>query len=241
MEGDVALNERLEDALRRRLAGAGLDLVAPLSVAAYNARVPPEWRAPTLGRPDALGVLVGNTRALWAPFVEALRREPARADAAHPLDAWVRERVGAAMRDVDRRHEVRWSSDPPPRGAAMVAAAEVAGLAWRSPAQLCVHPEYGPWIALRALIIVDADPPPPAAAAPACGACDHGCAPAVAAALRATPAPDGAAIIAEWERWLAVRDACPLGRAHRYPADQIAYHDRRDRALLRALAAGGAP
>jgi cyanocobalamin reductase (cyanide-eliminating) / alkylcobalamin dealkylase len=33
-----------------------------------------------------------------------------------------------------------------------------------------------------------------------------------------------------WRAWLAVRDACPVGREHRYGDDQIAYHyaKRRD-------------
>jgi len=28
----------------------------------------------------------------------------------------------------------------------------------------------------------------------------------------------------EWRAWLAVRDACPLGRAHRYTEPQVLYH-----------------
>ena len=35
-----------------------------------------------------------------------------------------------------------------------------------------------------------------------------------------------------WRLWLAVRDACPVGREHRYGDDQIGYHYRHDRTLL---------
>jgi methylmalonic aciduria homocystinuria type C protein len=39
-----------------------------------------------------------------------------------------------------------------------------------------------------------------------------------------------------WPLWLAVRDACPIGRAHRYDDAQIRYHYARDRS---ALCSGG--
>jgi methylmalonic aciduria homocystinuria type C protein len=35
-----------------------------------------------------------------------------------------------------------------------------------------------------------------------------------------------------WPLWLAVRDACPVGRAHRYCEDQIRYHYAGDRTAL---------
>lgn len=35
------------------------------------------------------------------------------------------------------------------------------------------------------------------------------------------------------DSWIAVRDACPIGREHRYPEDQLRYHYTKDRSLLR--------
>lgn len=40
---------------------------------------------------------------------------------------------------------------------------------------------------------------------------------------------------ADWEQWLAVRDACPVGTVHRYSASQIAYHYTKSRTLLAAV------
>ncbi len=219
--------DKLGDALRP----AGLDLVAPLSLAAYNARVPAAWRVPIFGREDALGLVVGNTRALWAPFTAALRADPRRAEAAHPLDAYVRDAVAAAVRFPC---DVRWASDAPPRGVALLHAAEAAGLLWRSPSGLGVHPVFGPWVALRALLIVDAPPPAvPAPAAP-CGHCEGACGPAFAA-LCVEAAPHAQAVESSWRAWVAMRDACPRGREHRYGEAQIRYHYLKDRAVLRAM------
>jgi methylmalonic aciduria homocystinuria type C protein len=32
----------------------------------------------------------------------------------------------------------------------------------------------------------------------------------------------------DWRSWLAVRDACPVGRSARYAEEQIAYHYTKD-------------
>ena len=53
-----------------------------------------------------------------------------------------------------------------------------------------------------------------------------------AQALAASPAGDPVA--EHWRAWLAVRDACPLGREHRYPEALIHYVYTKDRAVLRA-------
>jgi methylmalonic aciduria homocystinuria type C protein len=38
-----------------------------------------------------------------------------------------------------------------------------------------------------------------------------------------------------WRLWLAVRDACPVGRSSRYPDEQCEYHYRPSRSLLLSL------
>jgi hypothetical protein len=37
-----------------------------------------------------------------------------------------------------------------------------------------------------------------------------------------------------WEDWLAVRDACPVGRHFRYPEGQLRYHYTRDASALQS-------
>jgi hypothetical protein len=52
----------------------------------------------------------------------------------------------------------------------------------------------------------------------------------MALALHSTATGDGA-----WRRWLAVRDAIAVGRAHRYSEPQLQYHYQPSLQLLNAL------
>ena len=209
---------------------SGFDLAALSSTARYDATAPPELRLPAVGRDDALLLVFGNTRALWAPFLAALAADPALAAEPDPLDRWT-ERTFAALvaaHVAPRRHALRFTHDPPPRRLPFQRLADVAGLAQLGPAMLCVDPTLGPWLALRAALVVDAPAPPAPATPPArpCDACAaRPCVPALDALVAAAPADPLA--------WVALRDACPLGRAHRYGPHQLGYHYAKDRAMLR--------
>jgi methylmalonic aciduria homocystinuria type C protein len=215
-------------AVAAALAGRGLELAAPLCVPAYDAAVAAPLRLPRLGRAAPLALVVGNTRALWPRFVAARRAEP------DPLDRFVEREVAAALADAAPgiARAVQFAHEAPVTVAIQRAAA-IAGLAHLSASHLSVHPTYGPWIALRAVIVLDADgvteAPPPVP--PPCD-CATGCGPAFAAAL-AAGVPSGEAELRErWRLWLAVRDACPVGRAHRYGDAQLRYHYTKDPAAL---------
>jgi len=230
--------EALVAGVAARLAAAGLDLVQPLNASWYDAAVAPEYRLPAPGgRSDRLALVVASSRAFWEPFAARLRAEPGRLDRPDPIDDHVAEVVHAALTGLPVEHAVRFSFDPPPRRVAMQRLAHVSGLAPLTAAMLCVHPVYGPWIALRAAIVLDLPGPPGAApppAPPAC-ACRELCEPALARAQAATAATAaGDPVAPRWELWLAVRDACPVGREHRYPEALIRYVYTKDREALRA-------
>ncbi|MEW6270552.1 MAG: hypothetical protein AB1689_14790, partial [Thermodesulfobacteriota bacterium] len=173
--------ERALNGLVERCRAAGIDLAQPLDGAWYDDLVPSEYRLPDVGRTRPLALLLASTRALWRPFVERLRAEPGRIDEEHPLDRWVEDVVRDALAGLDVRHEVRFAHEPPPRRVAMQRLAQVAGLAWLAPSMLCVHPVYGPWIGLRAVVVLDADGPPGPPPAPRvpCDGCADRCAPAL--------------------------------------------------------------
>jgi methylmalonic aciduria homocystinuria type C protein len=207
-------------------AADGFDLAQSFAVCWYNDAVAPEQRLPDFGRARALGVLIGNSRALWLPFLAAWRADTALRAASDPLDRYTETRLSPPVERLGVRAAVRWAHEPPPR-IVMQRLAHLSGLAPLAPMGLNIHPVYGPWIALRAVIVLDAEGPPggPPAVALPCDACAQACAPAFARA-RAAP-PD------DWRAWLAARDACPLGRAHRYDDAQIAYHYTKDRGRIR--------
>ena len=227
---------------------AGLDLVVPLRLSWYNARVAPRHALPDGGRPGALGLLVANTAALWPPFVAALRAEPALLADPHPVERYVvralERAVAAAGLDGAGAEAIRWSHDlRAGRLFSAQQAAVAAGLAHLAPCYLCIHPVCGPWFAVRAVVIL-ADHQGPATqpvAPPICETCaGRPCLPllelALAAAAGAASGAAPAQIQPTWRRWLAVRDACPVGRARRYSEAQARYHYTKDRAVLEAAA-----
>ena len=231
--------------LQSRWIPAGLDLAQPFQVAWYNRAVADAFRLPDFGRSSALGILVGNTRAIWPRFLDALRANRPGLDERNPLDSYVQAIVLPALEPLIPRSEVRWAQDPPPCRVAMQRLAHLSGLAYLSPSHLNVHATYGPWIALRAAIVIDIEGPSGPSPEPPnpCPDCERYCLPrfrdAIAAA-QATPAGH-TAIERHWRLWLAVRDACPVGPSHRYGDAQIRYHYTKDREVLRRLRGSAGP
>jgi hypothetical protein len=149
-----------------------------------------------------VGILIGNTRALWPIFVKERRDEP------DPLERYVERVIGALYDRVFYAHQKYDGAFLPFQKIAIAA-----GFGALAPSRLVVHPIYGPWFALRAIAIVDGVPPSRLPIAQPCH-CEETCAAALDHAF-ANPF--------EWRAWLAVRDACAL-RAWRYSDEQIEYH-----------------
>jgi methylmalonic aciduria homocystinuria type C protein len=204
-----AMRPALEPAIARA-AAAGFDLAQTFDAA----QVAGEPGLEMLASPARLGVLIGNTRALWPTFSAALA-EPALAGAAHPLDTYTERTLDAAFAGAQIWYGHReYAGNFVPLGR-LAAAIGVGALA---PNHLLVHPTFGPWLALRAVILLAGPPPPRRLAIAQPCQCDAGCASALARAHASMT----------WLDWLAVRDACSL-RAHRYSEPQIAYHYARSR------------
>lgn len=199
--------------VRAALADHGLDVTHAFDAGA----LPDELRlhlAPP--RPRAQALLVGNSRALWPVFAAA---RPAIADAAHPLDRHVEHALGVAVAaaavptTVALGHAVGEHGFVP-----LQRIAAAAGLGRLAPSHLLIHHALGPWLALRAVLVFDVDAAvhDEVPAPPACD-CARGCQVALVHAQQARG--DDA-----WRAWLAVRDACPVGRDARYDDAQIAFH-----------------
>ena len=215
--------ESVVDEIARRAASRGIDLTAATTVGRYNVTVDGPHRLP--GDDVDLVVVLGNTRALWSHLTAYVMAAGARVD--DPVDDYVEEVVGevvAAVVPAGALVDIRYAHEPPPRRIAIQRLAHVAGLAWLSPSHLCIHTEHGPWIALRAAVVValpgpqhNDEPTPP------CDCSAH-CLPELARALEAGEPRNEEQLRTRWRLWLAVRDACPVGRAHRYDDEQIEYH-----------------
>jgi len=171
------------------LAALGFDVLHRFDLRAF-----PDLPLPRL----PVGILIGNTRALWPTFL-------ATADLAlpDPLDRYVERALDPfAPVYVHRRYGGTWL---PFRRIAIVT-----GLGAESPCGLLVHPIYGQWFALRAIIATDGEPPITAPIAKPCS-CTSACDP-------------------PWTG--AQRGACSVGREHAYTDEQRAYHDTKDRRYL---------
>jgi methylmalonic aciduria homocystinuria type C protein len=241
------------------LLQAGYDLVQPFSLPPLATERAALWREPWAeaslphwAQNEAVqGLLIGNTRHLWAPFLDAVQRDPALADQAHPLDLYTARRVQESIEPLQSQTPgnaqvwLGYAHTLHPCPLPMTRLADACGLGRLGPAGLVVHPRYGPWIALRAVVLVrtgqelllSAGEPHP------CTGCSAPC------AIQARRARGGAAtrphrdldlplgpVLPELSRrarlWLAVRDVCPLGVAHRYSPAQISYHYDKDRRQL---------
>jgi hypothetical protein len=190
------------------LAEAGFDLVHEFD-SAVLAR--DRELAPIIDPERRRGVLVANTRALWPRFIAAYRADRELQAASDPLDLYVERTLARAFPGervyfVHAQYAGAWLP--------FQRLAQLAGFAHLAPTHLVIHPIYGPWIALRGLVTLAGEPPVTRALAPPC-TCDERCLGAV-----------------ERGDWLAARDACPVGREHRYGETQLAYHYSKDRSLL---------
>jgi methylmalonic aciduria homocystinuria type C protein len=202
----------VDDALAG-LAAAGLDIAHRFDAKAVAARLDLPWLA---GAP--VGILIGNTRALW-PALRAARLTDGDLRASdHPVERYVESCVARAFASAPHRFSHRRYD-----GAFLPfqRVAVAAGLGSLSPGGLVVHPTYGPWFALRAIVLTDGAPPPLQVAPVACR-----CGDACTVALAKAQAAGG------WRDWLAVRDACSVGRGWRYSDGQVRYHYTGDRRAL---------
>ncbi len=193
------------------LADAGFDIAHAFDTAVVASFVP----ALAARR---CGVLVGNTRALWPPFVAACARDRALAASSDPLDRYTELEISRAFPNAPI-----WFGHRRYDGAFLPfqRVAVATGLGVLAPTQLVIHPVYGPWFALRAIVLVD-EPPPLPRPLPTVSCCTSDCAARLDVALASR----------DWQAWVAVRDACNVGREYRYPDEQITYHYTKNRRLL---------
>jgi hypothetical protein len=289
--GELAIEEaKLEEADVRTPIEPAIATNRDGSTRMVLARTPrPLAKWTCLATGPRLGLLVGNTRALWPHFVAARPRLPAT----DPLDAYVERTLArvvgmsleraneqasdARANDVERdarANDVERDARAFERHTPAADAVErltrgddldtrrdepvvlfsnrrydasylpfqqlafTTGFAAPSDPGLAVHPIYGPWFALRAVIAINA-PRPSELAKHASRPVDQPIERAIHALAMPAPRPiakpcvcNGTcekalevarADVRDWRAWLAVRDACSL-REHRYSDEQIRFH-----------------
>jgi hypothetical protein len=213
------------------LDAAGLDLRGALSRSTYDALVPPAWRCDAL-LPGARSVLVVGSggRALWraARASGASGGDPIDLHTARALEACVAELTAAGRRALALfAHERRGGAY-----ADFVALGHAAGLGAPSRLGLLVHPVYGPWLSLRALLSSDLAWPEsaPLQSFDPCTGCPAPCAEACHGRAVGFAGFDVSRCAATRLRdprcslRCDARRACVLGRDHAYLPEAEAHH-----------------
>lgn len=227
--------------LSERIAPFGFEVLGAVASGVYNASLEDKLAGYRIALAahdgGSVALVVGNTRQLWPLFLDAFATT-SLADEPNPLDAYSRLHIGAAAAQLASAlgvaHAVRFSFDPPPDTVAIQRLAVLAGAAELSPIGLCVHPAYGPWFSLRAAVVLGLPGPEASVSAATCSTCTQ----KPCLGPREKVMAMGAAgvsrelLAAHWQAWLAMRDACPIGRAVRYSDPQVRYHYLKDRSLL---------
>jgi hypothetical protein len=194
----------------------GFDLIKPFNVSHYNHLVFSK-KNKLLMRENSLGIIIGNTRNFWNPFMKEY--ELNLKDSLNPVDEYTENVIKnlVKLKFSNVKHFVKFSHDVENGEIiSMQKACHVSGLAFNEEnIGLCIHPIYGPWFALRAVIVFDLDAP-----------------------------LDPVEIIKEFPgseldlknmklemkkaikngNWLNVRNVCQLGKEFKYSQEQIDYH-----------------
>ena len=214
-----------------RLADAGLTLTGTLPIAEYDALVPPPWHSTRLA-PGALGALVvGNAgRVLWERFVTS----PERALTSDPLDAYTRRVLEASAVLSDPPATIGFYADRRD-GVYLPLAALARRAGFGSPGRVgvLIHPVFGPWIGVRAVLLLAEDVPfrEPATFAP-CDGCPAPCATACHGSVVGASEVDAAACYQvrltnpACALTCDARRACVVGPEYAYSVEQTAHHSR---------------
>lgn len=199
------------------LEGSGIELVASCGVDVYDARAPEAYRAAAL-LPGARGLVVAGSAgpALWRAFRAHRNASPGSWNEPHPYDAFVAMLLARADRALSQAG-IPWRRFDAAFGASLrvdfVALGQLVGLGRPGPFALLIHPEHGPWWALRGAWLVGADVDPPIESRQPCVGCPAPC-------IGGWQNAPGSVTQATAE----MRGRCIVGQSSRYDDDQIAYH-----------------
>jgi epoxyqueuosine reductase QueG len=238
----------LLDSIRRVAAPYGLNLIAAVPIDRYEAIAPPSMRARSLAPHAQSIVVIGNGGgAFWQAFKTYADAHPGWRHRQHPLDDFTRELIEKEIVPTVHRQGAACVPAFPFIGEgtlSFISLGKLAGLGGPSLLGVLIHPVYGPWIAFRAALLIDAalDAPGEAAGFDPCPDCTaRTCITACPASAVSSPAgwaiprclTHRIEVEADCAPRCHARVACVIGPDHCYPGDELAYHHGRALAAMR--------
>lgn len=231
------------EAITTALGSYGLNLIGTTTVASYEALVPSEYYVTALLPGAKTLVVTGNGGGqFWEGFQTYCQKHPTYLhEHEHPLDDYTVDVIEKALTPVLVQAEAKYRYLYPFRfwsePVSFMHLARAAGLAGPSLLGVVIHPEYGPWMALRAAVLLNHElhTEPIAAGFDPCPTCTE------RACMTACPA-QAISIEKNWDipacvehrlrvttdcvDYCRARVDCVYGREHRYPLDELQYHQQ---------------
>ena len=251
------MNEALE-LVRRAAAPYGMNLVAAIPAQRYAATSAEAESSVRAAHPRARSILVlGNGGGgLWHALTAHATAHPGWWQREHPLDDFTQEVVERmllpALVGMGFEAVAAYPFLTHPRTFNFLELGRLAGLGVPSIVGVLVHPIYGPWIAFRAMILLDADLDDPGEAAgfdpcPSCivRSCIPACPVGAVTMAAGWDVPrctrHRLEVEADCDNRCHARVGCVLGPEHRYPDEELVYHQRRSLGAIRAYYGGRYP
>lgn len=232
------------------LAPRGVNLIGTTTVTDYEALVPSQYHIASLLPGVKTLVVIGNGGGqFWHGFRAYCAEHPNYLqEHEHPLDDYTVELIESTLTPILTRTEARYRYCYPFRfwtePVSFMHLARAAGLAGPSILGVTIHPVYGPWMALRAVVLIDQElyAEPAAAGFDPCPTCvERACVTACpASAISAEKGWDIPACVqhrlqvtTDCVDYCRARFDCVYGRAYRYPLDELQYHQRQSFAEMK--------
>ncbi|KAK8803437.1 hypothetical protein WA158_001131 [Blastocystis sp. Blastoise] len=156
--------------LKPLLAKRGFTICEPFIIQDYNKLMQQQYYLPTYETNQCFGIAIGNNKDLWKEFIKYIDLHSTLIKESDPLDVYTKEMIEQSMNEVSKtvsncQYTIRYSYDTNiEKVVSMTKIAYISGISAISPkSYLCIHPLYGPWIAMRAVIIINQEstfPPP---------------------------------------------------------------------------------
>jgi len=234
----------LLDKITASLAPYGFNLIGTTTIPAYEMLVPSQYHvSPLLPQAKAIVVIGNGGGAFWNGFRAYC---DAHADylheRTHPLDDYTSTTIETALTPHLQTARVTYRYLYPFRfwtePVSFMHLARAAEIAGPSILGVVIHPQYGPWLALRAALLIDQEvsAPPQALGFDPCPTCQE------RACMKSCPA-NAVAPTTGWDipacvyhrlrvetdcvDYCQARYECVYGREHRYPFDELQYHQKR--------------